>query len=235
MKTMSKSLRIMSLVFVFSMLAIIVPMLSSGGKTVSAAGDFVISNGVLTKYTGAGGEVDIPEEVITIGASVFKDNTSITAVYIPITTKTIDSQAFYGCTNLTDVLIGSSVETIGAAAFNGCTSLEWLSLSYVKTIQQSAFLRCPNLQSLTIPTETTSIEMPAFDCPIYVSSYNQTFSSDDNGNMYNKAGTKLLYVYPGNEGSFYSVPTKVTSIGTYAFLQVRQDKGHFDSENCDIA
>ena len=71
MKTMSKSLRIMSLVFVFSMLAIIVPMLSSGGKTVSAAGDFVISNGVLTKYTGAGGEVDIPEEVITIGASVF--------------------------------------------------------------------------------------------------------------------------------------------------------------------
>ena len=36
--------------------------------------DFVIENGVLTKYTGIGGDVVIPEDVKEIGAHVFEGN-----------------------------------------------------------------------------------------------------------------------------------------------------------------
>lgn len=62
--------------------------------------DFVIENGVLKKYEGAGGDVLIPDGVTCIGWS-----------------------AFGGCTSLTSIAIPDSVTRIGEDAFNGCTSL----------------------------------------------------------------------------------------------------------------
>ncbi len=81
---MQKTLRRISLAVVFAMLAVFVPLLAGGGRehvmTVSAASDFTIVDGVLTKYTGAGGEVTIPDDVTEVGSGVFRDNTKITAV-----------------------------------------------------------------------------------------------------------------------------------------------------------
>ncbi len=65
----------------------------------SNASDFVIEN-VLTKYTGPGGDVVIPDGVTEIG----KD-------------------AFSGCTGLTSVTIPDSVTAIGKSAFSGCEKL----------------------------------------------------------------------------------------------------------------
>ena len=177
---------------------------------------YEIENYVLTKFTGTDTEINVPYGVTAIGNSAFENNTGITAVYMPLTCKTIGDSAFYGCTKLWDVGI-AHVETIENYAFNGCSSLESIFLNYVKSIGMSAFLRCPKLTNLTIPTETTSIKMPCFDSSIYVSSYNTTFKSDDNGNIFSKDGTKLFYFYQGNTDSFYEVPSAVTSIGTYAF------------------
>ncbi len=183
---MKKSVRSLSLALVFTLLAVITPLVSSGGMKVSAANGFNIdSNGVLTSYTGSETEVNIPDGVTAIGANAFSGNTSVTGVYLPISVKKIGESAFYGCSNLQNVLIGSGVETIENYAFNGCSKLEWLSLSYVKNIGQSVFMRCPALESLYIPTQTQSITVPFCSCPVSVSSYNQYFAEKD-GVLFNK-------------------------------------------------
>ena len=69
---------------------------SEGEWKMSSASDFVIKNGVLTKYTEEPGvtEVVIPEGVTSIGA-----------------------EAFEACGNLTNVTIPDGVASIGDSAF----------------------------------------------------------------------------------------------------------------------
>ena len=59
--------------------------------------DFVIENGVLTKYTGSGGDVIIPEGVTKIGNSAFYGCANLTSVTIPGSVKEIDKRVFQGC------------------------------------------------------------------------------------------------------------------------------------------
>lgn len=63
--------------------------------------DFVIKNGVLTKYKGPGGDVAIPESVRSIGGNAFWGCTSLTNVTIPAGVTEIGGWVFEGCGNLT--------------------------------------------------------------------------------------------------------------------------------------
>ena len=56
--------------------------------------DFVIQNGVLEKYRGAGGAVVIPDSVTTIGEWAFSNCKSLTSVTIPDSVTVIKSSAF---------------------------------------------------------------------------------------------------------------------------------------------
>ena len=67
----------------------------------SSASDFIIENGILTKYVGPGGDVAIPEGVTAIGEFAFSDCSRLTSVTIPDSVAEIGEKAFYGNKKLT--------------------------------------------------------------------------------------------------------------------------------------
>ena len=67
--------------------------------------DFVIENGVLAKYKGAGGDVTIPEGVTEIGEDAFSWCESLESVTIPGSVTEIGRDAFDECPSLARVVV----------------------------------------------------------------------------------------------------------------------------------
>ena len=121
--------------------------------------DFEIDdNGVLVKYKGYGGDVVIPDRVISIGEKAFYDCNSVVSVTIPDSVTNIGKYAFGNCLDLTKVTIGNSVTDIGDGAFSNCGNLTRLTIpDNVTSIGKDAFKACDNLTSVTIPGSATGI------------------------------------------------------------------------------
>ena len=158
-------------------------------KTADAKADengFIIEYGVLTGYTGPGGDIVIPKGVTSIGDYAFYDCDSITSVSIPKSVTSIGecafawsslksielskgvtsigNAAFAGCTNLSSITLPDGITDIEERAFAECSSLKSVVLSNgVKTIKESTFLKCSSLTSISIPKSVTSIEDKAFE------------------------------------------------------------------------
>ena len=82
----------------------------------------------ITRYYGAGGNVNIPSSlggysVTRIGDNAFYLCTSLTSITIPDSVTSISNSAFQGCSSLTSITIPNSVTSIGIGAFRRCTSL----------------------------------------------------------------------------------------------------------------
>lgn len=75
----------------------------------SSNNDFEIENGVLVKYTGAGGDVVIPDGVTSIGDWAFSRYEGLTSVTIPDSVTSIGDWAFCECASLTNIAIPDSV------------------------------------------------------------------------------------------------------------------------------
>ena len=95
----------------------------------SNPGDFIIENGVLTKYVGPGGVVAIPDGVTEIGKDVFYKNDSLTSVIFPDSLKIVGSQAFASCGGLTSIAIPRGVTEIRFHAFAWCKNLKDVFIS----------------------------------------------------------------------------------------------------------
>ncbi len=150
--------------------------------------DFIIDeNGVLTGYTGAGGDIVIPDGVTAIGDKAFYWKSKITSVKIPDSVTSIGEQAFYlcsslktieipntltsigeeafdACSSLTSVTIPGGVKSIGKWVFSGCSSLANVTIADgVENIGIAAFASCSSLADITIPDSVTNIDSSAFN------------------------------------------------------------------------
>jgi hypothetical protein len=224
----------------FHVPCILAPVLVLAGTVaVHAAqfGDFTYESSgtaiTITGYTGAGGDVTIPE----------------TIEGLPVTS--IGGAAFAGCTSLTSVTIPDSVTSIEgswvtgydpAGAFRDCTSLRSIEIPNSVTSIESrlgregqlfvllgAFRNCTSLTSIKIPSSVTLIGSGGgwFTnwCAVFhgcssltaveVDPLNPAYSSLD-GVLFDKSQTTLLQC-PGGKVGVYSIPDGVTSIGDEAF------------------
>ena len=86
----------------------------------------------------------------TLPNAAFANCTALQEVMLPDDMKTIGSSVFSGCSALITVNL-SQVTWINLNAFWGCTSLETLALDNVTAIGQEAFYGCTGLETLKIP------------------------------------------------------------------------------------
>jgi hypothetical protein len=62
----------------------------------SNASDFIIENGVLTKYVGPGGDVVVPDNVKKIGIFAMQNCATVTSVSLPESLEKMKSLIFWG-------------------------------------------------------------------------------------------------------------------------------------------
>ena len=89
--------------------------------TFAAEDDFVIEDGVLTKYNGPGGDVVVPDGVTSISGIAFEGRTDIISVTIPasVTFLFLESDVvwmgpFYGCDSIAEVIVDPGNSTFAS-------------------------------------------------------------------------------------------------------------------------
>ncbi len=206
--------------------------------------NFVISDGVLTKYNGSQKYVEIPAEVTSIGANAFKNNDYIISVAFPDGLTSIGDNAFYDCDNLAAVVMPDSVTTIGNSAFDSCDNLGYLYLSSELTeIGRYAFANCASLTDFLLPSKISILNVGAFhNCDSITSiSIPSTLNKAYTDSYTGVGGTKYYGVFSGCDNLAYAefeegcstvienifyyctglkkvkIPDTVISVGSHAF------------------
>ena len=107
--------------------------------------------------------VKIPDSVTSIGKSTFSGCASLIDVEISNSMLNIGGGAFSGCVSIESISIPDSVVSIGSGAFSGCTTLEYIELpDSLCDIGSGTFRNCNSLESVTIPNSLTSIPNSLF-------------------------------------------------------------------------
>ncbi|MCI5783912.1 MAG: leucine-rich repeat domain-containing protein [Bacteroidales bacterium] len=112
------------------------------------------------------GDIKLPDNPVTINgkeytivgvaAAAFKNNTTVTSLYMPDGCITIPRGAFQGMTALKTVRMPEDIVKINADWFNGCSSLEEFTFpASMTTLGGNMFKNCTSLKKLVFaPSET---------------------------------------------------------------------------------
>lgn len=168
----------------------------------------------------------IPNSVTEFGKYAFSSCDCLKQITLPESIKELD-HTFSECKSLTSVTIPFGVTKIGDAAFAECKSLSTIKLpDSVKEIGASAFRGCNSMKSFVISKGVINIGGNAFKTngkntmDISVDSENSLFSVED-GILYGKNKTLLVY-YPSNKRrKSFIVPETVTEISGGAFINCK--------------
>lgn len=129
----------------------------------NSTGDFLIENSILKKYTGAGGDVVIPDGITQIEDEAFKNCGTLTSLYIPDGVTAIGREAFKWCRNLADIRLPESLANIGRAAFAECENLTAVIIpDRVNFIDNLTFFKCSRLSEIHLPESLKGIGVWAF-------------------------------------------------------------------------
>jgi hypothetical protein len=149
----------------------------------SNASDFIIENGVLKKYKGPGGTVEVPKGVTVIGDQVFCRNETVTSVVLPNSVELLGNDSFAECKNLECVVFPEKTPRCCMRPFIGCDKLcdadgffidRGTLYNYCGTgghvvipagvtcIGHSAFYGNKNVTSLVIPDSVTVLDDAVF-------------------------------------------------------------------------
>lgn len=137
----------------------------------------VISNGVLTGYTGEDTDIVLSTDIKTIGTSAFTGK-NITSIKIPLSVNTIKRYAFDKCTSLKEIRIRKSIKSIEPSAFRDClefekfnvdssntsySSIDGVLTNYAKTTLKEVPQAFSGVNGVyTLPSSITAIESSAF-------------------------------------------------------------------------
>jgi hypothetical protein len=167
---------------------------ADGNRSIARRGDCLIdlNDHSLLRYLGSESEVEIPDEVETIGegcfpfcengcavrfgpasrlssigARAFFKFRDLKAISIPSSVAFLGDRCFAGCTWLATVSFcaGSTLSRIGDRAFEDCSHLDSIILpSTVKTLGRHSFAGCQALESSPLPIDSqiVRIESNAF-------------------------------------------------------------------------
>ena len=151
----------------------------------SIPGDFMIENGVLTKYVGKDLDVCVPEGVTVIGERAFYGQTqqnlrlpdslreigkeafarsSLRRFEASEGLEKIGEHAFYDCEELTEIVLTSSVKELGSGAFEHCTAMTRAELSQaaLQALPARGFFSCSSLRELALPASLRETGLGAF-------------------------------------------------------------------------
>ncbi|MBQ0083492.1 MAG: leucine-rich repeat protein [Clostridiales bacterium] len=197
--------------------------------------DFEIENGYVTKYSGKGGDIVIPEGVTGIEELVFYGiEKGIKSITVPKTVTHINSMVFKGACEPFELKVDSENPVFcsedGVLFSKDKTMLiccpaskagEYTVPECVKTLGFTAFWNCIQLTRIVLPAGLESIGEETFDgCDslerVDVAIENPFFSSVD-GVLFNKDKTRLL-LHPAARMEAYVIPQGVKEIACCAFI-----------------
>lgn len=163
--------------------------------------------------------------VAVVGDYAFQGCTGISEMELT-TVRSIGSRAFDGCTNLRTFTFPVAITSVGDMAFNGCTSLSTIRfISDMENVQLSdnTFSGCSSITTVELGASVSaSINLSILlYCDnlttVIVDPNNAAFSVED-GVLFNKDKTTVLFYPRAKQDTGYVIPSSVTTVGSW-FLQ----------------
>ncbi len=173
---------------------------------------YIFGSGAMYDYTGNDGS----------WAPWYDYRTTIKSITICDGASSVGNYAFYNCTKALSIDFGSTVTTIGSYAFKSGYELRSITIpDSVSSIGSYAFNYCNKASSVSIGKNVASIGTHAFTFCEKVTAFtvdpdNTAYTSQD-GVLFNKAMTNLMWYPSGNTRTSYTIPYSVTSLGLNSF------------------
>lgn len=225
-------------------LALITGLLPAFTTTAFAEGDADYqvrddgSSVTITGYTGSGGDVAIPSKIggkDVLSIESLGANNTITSIQIPATVTSISDGALSHCSALASITVlegNTAYSSVGGILYNpdktelaaypaGKTDTTFSIPGTVMALRSLAFSNNPYLTQMTIPAHISAIGAGAFAGCAFLTDITvdntNTYYRDNEGVLYDKAGTTLIQYPAGKTNTSFTVPLNVTTIQGMAF------------------